>query len=95
MKDPDIELAKWKLERKKGMLSFVIRSSIPAIIGVIIGRSIEPLFFSEVAWSWAQANDLLINIAIGLVVVLPLSSLHWWWRERKYQQHIARFEHHT
>ncbi len=95
MKDPDIELAKWKLERKKGRLKFVIGTSFPAIFGVLIGRSIEPIFISETAWGWEQTIDVLLHFAIGLVVVFPLSCVVWWWRERKYKRHIARFEPHT
>ncbi len=93
MKDPDIEISNWKLERKKGLLRFVIRTSFPVIIGLMLGRIIEPLFFSEAGWSWELTKDLLVNFVIGLVVVPPISSVHWWWCERKYQRHISRFEH--
>ncbi|ARP38519.1 hypothetical protein K08M4_17640 [Vibrio syngnathi] len=48
VKDPDIEFSKWKLERKKGSLRFTIRTSFPALLGVMVGRSIEPFLCQKV-----------------------------------------------
>ncbi|MBW3697723.1 hypothetical protein EK599_18750 [Vibrio sp. T187] len=95
MKDPDIELSKWKLERRKGSLSFVARTCSPAIFGVMVGRAIEPMFMSEEAWGWAQASDIFISGFWASLGAIPLSFVIWWWRERKYKRHIARFESHT
>lgn len=50
MKDSDVELSKWKKEREKGRVWFVIHTSFPAILGVMIGRSIEPVLLSDEAW---------------------------------------------
>ncbi|MEJ2762960.1 hypothetical protein VV869_03160 [Photobacterium sp. MCCC 1A19761] len=95
MKDPDVEFSKWKLERKKGSFSFAVRTSFPAILGVMIGRSIEPIFISEIALSWAQTTDILMSGFWALIGAFPFSFVIWWWREKKYKRHIARFKQHT
>lgn len=92
LKDPDIEFSEWKLERKKGRFSFVVRTSFPAIVGVMIGRSIDPIFISEAAWGWSQATAILMSGLWASVGAFPLSLVIWWWREKKYKRHIARFE---
>ena len=91
MKDPDIEFSKWKLERQKGSHSFIVRTSFPAVLGMMIGRSIEPLFLSEAAWGWAQTTDVLMSGVWGSIGAIPVSFLIWCWREEKYKRHIARF----
>nr|WP_217906471.1 hypothetical protein [Vibrio sp. JPW-9-11-11] len=89
VKDPDIELSKWKLERKKGSLRFTIRTSFPAIFGVMVGRSIEPLFISQVAWGWTQTADVLVSGFWGAIGAIPVSYGVWCWREQKYKRHAA------
>lgn len=54
MKDSDVELSKWKQEREKGRVWFVIHTSFPGILGVMIGRSIEPVLLSDEAWRSPQ-----------------------------------------
>ncbi len=95
MKDPDIEFSNWKLERKKGILRFVVLTSFPAILGVMIGRSIEPIFVSETAWSWVQTTEILLSGCWAAVGSIALSLVIWQWRERKYKRHIAQFKQHT
>ncbi|EGQ8513458.1 hypothetical protein P3594_07760 [Vibrio parahaemolyticus] len=95
MKDPDIEFSSWKLERKKGILRFIARTSFPAILGVMVGRSIDPIFMSGIAWSWAQTTEILFSGFWGAVGAIPLSLVVWQWREKKYKRHMAQFEQHT
>ncbi|CAH1601931.1 conserved hypothetical protein [Vibrio jasicida] len=95
MKDPDDELSSWKFEREKGSFKFAVRTSVPAILGVMIGRSIDSIFISDTAWSWTQTTDLLASGCWASVGAFPLSFLIWWWREKKYKRHIAKFEKHT
>ncbi|GIU03030.1 hypothetical protein [Shewanella algidipiscicola] len=95
MKDPDDEFSKWKFEREKGCFRFAVCMSFPAILGVMIGQSIDPIFISEVAWSWVQTIDILISGFWASVGAFPLSFVIWWWREKKYKRHIAKFEKHT
>ncbi|MDO6709023.1 hypothetical protein [Photobacterium sp. 1_MG-2023] len=92
MKDSENEPSKWKLERQQGSLRFVVRTSFPAILGVMVGQSIEPAFISETVWGWAQTTDIFMSGFWGSIGAIPFSLLIWWWRERKYQYHIAKFE---
>ncbi|MDN3682038.1 hypothetical protein QWZ04_17155 [Vibrio tapetis subsp. quintayensis] len=92
MKDPDTEFSEWKIERKKGIVRFVVRTSLPAILGIMIGRSIELIFISETAWSWTQTTDIFMSGFWASIGAIPLSFLIWWWRERKYKRHIAKFK---
>ncbi|EAS66267.1 MULTISPECIES: hypothetical protein [Photobacterium] len=95
MKDPDIEFSKWKFERKQGSFRFAVRTSLPAILGVMVGSSIEPIFISKIAWSWAQTTNILATGFWASVGAFPFSLVIWWWREKKYKRHIAKFEKHT
>ncbi|CAH0535723.1 hypothetical protein VST7929_03197 [Vibrio stylophorae] len=95
MKDPDIEIRKWKLEREKGCLLFVLQFSIPALIGIILAKAIEPLLSPDKTWGWLQTNDLLLSLFGGSVFVFPVSYAIWWWRERKYKRHMASIERRT
>ncbi|WP_318416306.1 hypothetical protein [Photobacterium leiognathi] len=92
MKDPDIELSKWKQERKKGRFRFVVRTATPVIVGMMIWWSIEPMFISETAWGWAQTIDILSKGFGAVVGAITCSCI--WWRERKYKCHIAKFDKH-
>lgn len=94
MKDPDIELSKWKQERKNGRLRFVVRTATPVIVGMMIWWSIEPMFISETPWGWAQTIDILSKGFGAVVGAITCSCIWWWWRERKYKRHIAKFDKH-
>ncbi|MFH4559131.1 hypothetical protein [Vibrio diabolicus] len=95
MRDPDIEFSKWKQERKKGSVRFVISISLPGILGVMVGRSIHLLFFSEAAWDWIQTVDILISGFWAAVGAIPFSFVIWWWREKKYHRHIVSLKKRT
>ena len=95
VKDPDVEFSKWKLERKKGSLRFTARTSFPAILGVMVGRSIEPLFMSETAWGWIQTTDVLMSGFWSSIGAIPLSYAIWFWREKKYKHHVANLQKRT
>ncbi|MEH0740436.1 hypothetical protein H4F05_02835 [Vibrio cholerae] len=76
MKDSDVELSKWKQEREKGRVWFVIHTSFPAILGVMIGRSIEPVLLSDEAWSWTQTTDILTSGLWASAGAIPVSFIN-------------------
>ncbi|EHV5548584.1 hypothetical protein K0W37_004576 [Vibrio parahaemolyticus] len=92
VKDPDIEISKWKLEREQGSFRFAVRISFPVILGAMIFRTIEPMFNAEAVWGWEQVTDILMIGFWTSVGAIPFSFVIWWWRERKYKRHLARFE---
>ncbi|OLQ83764.1 hypothetical protein BIT28_25095 [Photobacterium proteolyticum] len=95
MKDSDIEFSKWKLEREKGSLRFTARTAFSGVLGVMIGRSIDPLFISETAWGWMQTTDVLMSGFWASIGAIPVSYAMWCWREKKYKRHVARLQQRT
>ena len=47
MQDQDLEISKWRQQRKKGLLRFIVSSSLPAFLGVIIGKFIGAAGFKQ------------------------------------------------
>ncbi|MGD8174157.1 hypothetical protein ACQEXU_21150 [Vibrio sp. TRT 21S02] len=89
MKSLDKEFSKWELEREKGYIRFIIRISLPAIIGVMVGRCIALIFLFETVWGWDKVNEILISGFWAGVGAVPLSFIIWRSREKKYHAHIA------
>ncbi|MCP4955205.1 MAG: hypothetical protein GY919_06225 [Photobacterium aquimaris] len=91
MSDHDLEISKWRQQRKKGLLRFIVSNSLPAFLGVIIGKFIGTLLINNNGFSDVFVREIIISF-IALVTILPLLSiLHWQWKERKYRLHNKKY----
>ena len=92
MQDQDLEISKWRQQRKKGLLRFIVSSSsLPAFLGVIIGKFIGAFLFTDNGFNDLFIQEIIISFT-ALVTVLPLLSIiHWRWKERKYRLHNEKY----
>lgn len=79
MSDHDQKISTWRQQRKKGLFRFIVSRSLPAFLGVLIGKIIGAVLFTD-------------NGFIALVIAFPLLSIiHWRWKERKLRRHDEKY----
>lgn len=98
MQDPDLEISKWRQQRKQGLFRFIVSNCLPAFLGVITTNIVITLLFTDSSFNALFDTKLLITVitVITVIIVTPLLSItHWWWRERKYRLHNEKYNPHT
>lgn len=94
MQDSDLEISKWRQQRKKGLFRFIVSSNLPVFLGVIIEKFIGAFLFTDNGFNEVFVKEILISF-IALITVLPLLSIiHWRWKERKYRLHNEKYNPH-
>lgn len=77
MQDPDLEISKWRQQRKKGLFHFIISSSLLPSLGVLIGNIVATLLFTDNSFNKSLDIKLLITV-ITLIILTPLFGIiHW------------------
>ncbi|MGF1903425.1 hypothetical protein [Aliivibrio sifiae] len=92
MKNPDIAFHKWKNERKRGMISYMIRSSSLALFGLLVGHILAGFIYPSSARYLSSIQESAIYITIAIGVLIPTSLISWFLRERKYQNHLSKLK---
>ncbi|KJG55220.1 hypothetical protein UA38_20870 [Photobacterium kishitanii] len=91
MSDHDQEISTWRQQRKKGLFRFIVSRSLPAFLGVLIGKIIGAVLFTDNGFNDVLVKEIIIGF-IALVIAFPLLSIiHWRWKERKLRRHDEKY----
>ena len=85
MEDKNSKFQRWGEERKKGMLRYVVKSTLFLCLLLVVGRIIGHLVFGNTQTNTEFFAEIPLSIVVMVIVGALINTVAWYIKELKHR----------